>query len=126
MAFGTKGNLAAGFKAAADLSAKQFYCVEITAADTVNVCNGATDVVVGLLQNKPLSGEAAEVAGEPGSIAKGICGGAITIGQWVGTDANGQLVAKTTDKDFVLGQALETGAANRIIAVLIRPCFLAA
>jgi hypothetical protein len=125
MAFGTNGTIPGGFKAAADLSAKQFYCVEITAADTVNVCNAATDPTIGILQNKPVADEACEIAGAPGSIGKGICAGAITVGQWVGTDANGKLEAKTTDKDFALGQALEAGAADRIIAVLFRPCFIA-
>lgn len=122
MSFEKHGGMLPTFKAAVDLSAKQFHCLEITAADTVNVCNGAGDVVLGILQNKPVAGEACEIP--ENGIVKGICGGAITVGQWVGTDANGQLVAKTTDKDFAYGIALEAGAANRIIAVEIRPCFL--
>ncbi len=122
MSFEKHTGMIPSLKAAADLSAKQFYCVELTAADTVNVCNAATDVVTGILQNKPVAGEACEIP-ESG-IVKGICGGNINVGQWVGTDANGQLVAKTTDKDFAYGLALEAGAASRIIAVLVRPCFL--
>ena len=50
-----------GLKAAADLSSKQYYLVELTAADTVNVCNGVTDRPIGVLQNAPKSGEPAEV-----------------------------------------------------------------
>lgn len=122
MAFEKHGAMIPSLKAAVDLSTKQFHCLEVTAADTVNVCNGATDVVVGILQNKPVAGEACEIP-ESG-IVKGICGGAINVGQWVGTDGNGQLVAKTVDKDFAYGIALEAGAASRIIAVLVRPCFL--
>ena len=123
MSFEKHSAMIPGLKAAVDLSAKQFYCVELTAADTVNVCGAATDVVVGILQNKPVAGEACEIP-ESG-IVKGIAGGVIAVGQWVGTDAAGKLVAKTTDKDFVYGIALEAGVDNRIIAVLIRPNFLA-
>jgi len=111
-------------KAAADLSAKQFYLVEITAADTVNVCNGATDVPVGVLQNKPVSGEACEIAHRPGDICKVKLGGTVTVGAWVGTHTDGTAVAKTTDKDFAIGRALEAGDAGAIVAVLISPCYL--
>lgn len=48
-------------KAAADLSAKQFYCVEVTADVTVNVNNAAGEEVLGVLQNAPKSGEVADV-----------------------------------------------------------------
>lgn len=48
-------------KAAADLSAKQFYCVEVTADTTVNVNNAAGEEVLGVLQNAPKSGEVADV-----------------------------------------------------------------
>ena len=124
MSFDRHGSMLPGLKAAADLSAKQFYCVEITAAGTVNVCNAAADVVVGILQNKPVAGEACEIPEE--GIVKGIASGVIAVGAWVGTDANGKLVAKTTDKDFVYGQALEAGAVDGdIIAVLVRPHYLA-
>lgn len=123
MAFSKPAGAIPGLKAAADLSAKQFYCVEITAAGTVNVCNAATDAMVGILQNKPVSGEACEIP--EGGIVKGIAGAAISAGAWVGTDANGKLVAKTTDKDFAYGQALEAATADGdIIAVLVRPTFL--
>src|SRR5512137_1919614 len=123
MAFET-GRRIPGLKAAADLSTKQFYCVELTAADTVNVCNAATDKVIGTLQNKPnAAGQAAEVS-SAGDIIKGIAGGAISVNDWVGTDANGKLVAKSTDKDFALGLALEAGADGTIISVLVRPNYL--
>lgn len=115
----------AAFKASADLSAKQFYLVEHTGtADTVGVCDNAADVPIGVLQNKPAAaGEAAEVAVL--GIAKVMAGGAFNPGAWVGTDGNGKAIAKTTDKDFVIGQALETGADGTIVAVLLRPCYLA-
>ena len=55
------------FTANADLSAKQFYLVKVdTSADAtpanVVLAAGATAIIVGVLNNKPTSGQAAEVA----------------------------------------------------------------
>ena len=124
MSFERHDTMFPGHKAAASLITKQFYCVKISAAGAVNVCSGAADKMVGILQNKPVAGEACEIP--LSGIAKGIAAGVIAVGAWVGTDAAGKLVAKTTDKDFVYGQALEAaGADGDIIAVLIRPHYLA-
>lgn len=48
-------------KAAADLSAKQFYCVKCTADESINIATSAGENVLGVLQNKPLSGSPGEV-----------------------------------------------------------------
>lgn len=49
-------------EAAADLSAKQFYCVKATADKTVNIATAAGENVLGVLQNKPANaGEVADV-----------------------------------------------------------------
>jgi len=124
MAFDRHDTMLPGLKAAVSLITKQFYCMEISAAGTVNLCDAATDKVVGILQNKPGADEACELP--LSGIVKGIAAGVIAVGAWVGTDAAGKLVAKTTDKDYVYGQALEAaGADGDIIAVLIRPHYLA-
>lgn len=86
------------FKAAANLSSKQYYAVEVTAADTVNVCNAATDVVIGVLQNKPeAAGHAARVRvfGKTQAITDGSSVN-IAAGDWLGTNATGKLVKKAT------------------------------
>lgn len=50
------------FKAGEDLSAKQYYIVKQHSANqTVVSCSGTTDKPLGVLQNKPESGEAAVV-----------------------------------------------------------------
>jgi hypothetical protein len=41
------------FKAAADLSAKQYFLVKYSAADTVALCGAAADRAFGVLMNKP-------------------------------------------------------------------------
>lgn len=50
-----------GHVAAADLRTHQFKLVKITAARTVGLCTATTDKPIGVLQNKPNTGEAAEV-----------------------------------------------------------------
>jgi hypothetical protein len=107
-------------KANADLSAKQYLFVKIAAAKAVDVCSAATDRPVGILQNKPTSGQNAEVAFL--GVSKVVCGGTITAGDQIGTDANGKavsLAAGTDTTKFVVGIALEAGASGRIISALI-------
>jgi len=109
--------LVLSFTAAADLSAKQFHFVEITDDNTVNVCNAATDVPIGVLTNKPESGEAAAVAAIGKTKVK--AGGTITAGARVGPNANGEAVAKTADADQAPGIALTDAASGELVEVLL-------
>ena len=107
-----------GWTAENDLSTKQFYAVETgTNAGEVDVCDGATDLVVGILQNDPTAGQACEVA--IGGIAKAIAGGTISRGNRVGTDSSGKLVAKTSDADLVCGIAVDAAVTDDIFRVLL-------
>lgn len=118
------------FVAGADLRTSQFLAVELStsATDTVSACNNAGDVPVGILQNKPNSGEAALVAGRPGDIVPALSDGSgtsISRGDWVGTDGGGKMVKKSTDKDFAFGRALDPSTADgTIIRVLVQPTYL--
>ena len=111
------------FKAAADLRTKQYYTVEYSAAETVNVCNAATDVGLGVLQNKPNTNEAAEV------VMVGICpaitdgsGTAISVNDWLGPNSSGKLVKKATADYSVCARALEASSADgTIIKVFVFP-----
>jgi|SRR5229473_6726651 len=111
------------FKANADLSAKQWYAVKLTAADTVDMASAATDLCVGILQNKPTSGHAAEVrilgitkVSSDGS------GTAIVVGDRVGPNASSQIVKKATADYNAMGIALDaSSAAGTIIRVLLIP-----
>lgn len=98
-----------GYTASADLSAKQFYAVKISGALTVTVCAATTDIPIGILQNAPTSGQAAEICviGH----TKISCDAAITRGTPIGTSADGQLatyVAGTDTTKYSVGQALVT------------------
>lgn len=110
----------AGFQAENDLSTKQFYFVELGAsAGEVDVCDNAGDLVIGVLQNKPTAGQAAEVMTH--GIAKVIAGGTIARQDRVGTDANGKAVAKTADAALVAGIALSAAAAGEYVEILLTP-----
>jgi hypothetical protein len=105
-----------GVKAENDLSAKQFYAVEHgTNAREVDVCDGATDLVIGILQNKPTAGQAAQV--QCSGFAKVIAGGSISRGNKVGTTNAGKAVAKTADADNFFGIAYEDADDGDIFTV---------
>jgi hypothetical protein len=91
------------------LIAKQYFAVKQDTDGTV-VLAGANGVgAIGFLQNKPAVGKAALV--RYGYTSKAIAGGAIAVGAWVTSDANGNVIATTTNKDVVLGRFLGTAAA---------------
>lgn len=48
-------------KSAADLTTKQFYCVKVTADETINIATAAGESVLGVLQNKPNTTEVSDV-----------------------------------------------------------------
>lgn len=100
-------------EAAADLSAKQYFFVKVSAANKVNICSGATDNPLGVLLNKPASGEAASVLvagiGNVVVAAATAADGSIQLG----TDANGKAEAKTvTGTGRVVAQPLTAGGAD--------------
>lgn len=114
------------YKAAADLTAKQYYVVELTAADTVNVCNAATDVAWGILQNKPNTNQGANVRHL--GISMGVSDGsgtAIAVNDWVGPNSSGVLVKKATADYSTIGIAMDASSASgTVIRVrLIGPGF---
>lgn len=102
--------------AAADLSTKQFYAVKITAARAVNLASSGGEGIYGILQNKPASGDAADV-GIIG-VTKAIAGGTIAAGDLLMTDTSGKLITATSTNHAV-GQALEAGVLNQIITMAI-------
>jgi len=103
-------------KAAADLSAKQYYAVKLSAADTVALVAAATDKVAGILVNKPKQGQAATV------VTDGICecvsdgsGTAIAVGDFVGPDSGGKMVKKATADFNICGVAHDASSADGVV-----------
>ncbi len=114
--------ICATFAAAADLSAKQYYFVKLSAANTVNVCTAITDIPIGILQNKPESGEAATVC--LFGISKVSADGTLAAGNLIGTSADSQadaIAAGTDTTVYTMGQALETAAAGDTVSMFLNP-----
>lgn len=110
------------FKAAADLSAAQYKFVKISAADTVALCSAATDIPIGILQNKPsAAGRAASV--RIFGVSKVSADAAIAAGDLLGTSADGQAdpkVAGTDTTHYVAGVALSACSnAGEIVSILL-------
>ena len=116
--------LVPGLKASADLSAKQYYFVKLSGAGTVDVCSGATDKPIGVLQNAPASGDAAAVCGL--GVTKISADAAISAGALIGTSGDGQADAKTPGTDtteYIVGQVIEaSGAAAGLLTATVN-CF---
>lgn len=108
------------FKTTTDLSAKQFYAVKLSAADTVAL-NDAAGTEFGILQNKPTANHAAQVRvmGVSKWVSDGNAG-AISVGDRLGSDGNGKAIQVSADHDTVLAYALSASTADgTIIDVLV-------
>jgi len=106
-------------KAGADLSSLQHYIVKLgSTEDTIEKSTAASDAILGVLQNKPTSGQMASVA--VGGITKVIAGGSVSAGNLVTADSNGKAIATTSGGDHVLGMALQAASTGDIFAIEIR------
>lgn len=95
---------------------KEFYIVQLDANGNLEVGEGATDLLVGVLRNTPGAGEAA--AYQFLGTAKVKLGGTVSAaGSWITSDSSGKGIVTTTDGNRVIGFALETGVADDIIEV---------
>ena len=110
-----------GVTASADLSAKQYYFVKSSGNNTVTVCAAVTDIPVGVLQNSPTSGQAAEVVFM--GISKVSGDADLAAGNVIGTSADGQAaayVAGTDTTKYSAGICIkDNGAAAGIIKAVI-------
>ena len=114
------GNL----KAHATLAAKQFYCVKAyTTNNEVVVCDSAGEPILGVVQNKPAAGEAADVMGL--GVTKVVAAETLTAGDLWGTGAAGTAVkveATATGADvrsYAAGMVLEGAAVGELATVTV-------
>ena len=112
----TKAQLLAGVKAGADLSSSQYIAVKFDGSGDI-IAAGAGELAIGILQNAPADEASADVA-IPGGGALAACGGTVAAGAFLKADANGKLVATTTDNDFYVARAITAGVANDVIHVV--------
>ena len=112
-----------GLKAGADLSALQFYFVKLNADLQVIVCAATTDIPLGVLQNAPKLGYAAEVL--PVGVTKVSADAALTAGQLIGTSVDGQAaayVAGTDTTKYACGQVLKGASGAAALATAFVNC----
>lgn len=113
-----------GLKAGADLSTHLYKFVKLNADNQVIICAAATDIPIGVLQNKPdASGKAAEVCCI--GVTKVNSDAALTAGNLIGTAADGQADAKTAGTDtteYILGQVIVGSAAAAGYATAVVNC----
>ena len=93
-----------------DMDSELYYIVQLAADGDLELGEGATDLLVGVLQNKPKDTEAA-IYRFLGT-TKVVVAGVINVGAWVTSDSAGKAVATTTDKNTVVGRALEAAASD--------------
>jgi hypothetical protein len=102
------------YKAENDLTAKQFYAVERSTVDYVDVCDAATDIAIGVLQNDPDQYEPAQVR-LMGLTQMVVAGNSvnIAIGDSITIDTSGRGV-KATSGDRCIGRAEEAATADNV------------
>lgn len=100
-------------KANADLTGKQYHIVRFAGANLVDQASHAAAAfsvgAVGVLQNKPNSDEAAEVAyfGE----SKVTAGAAVTAGRMITTNSSGRAI-NASSGEIIVGRALDAAGAD--------------
>ena len=106
-----------------DLSAAQYKVVEQSSDSQVDLCDGAADHPLGILQNAPTAGQEARVRvlGLSLGVADG-SGTAIVAGDPLKQNGSGVLVKATADGDVVMARARKgTSSANVQIEVFVHP-----
>ena len=108
------GTLVAG----ANLSALQYTFVKLNTAGAVVAASASGEKVIGVLQNKPTSGQVCEI------VHLGLCpvkaGAAIASTGTIMTNASGAAIASATTGSTIVGYACETAAAaNEIITAFV-------
>jgi len=97
---------AVGFmEAAADLSAKQFRCVKVTADKKINIATAAGEAVLGVLQDKP-------IAGSPGNV---MLSGVTKIVAGTGDLAAGAIWETANDGSGITCTAAKVGLGTVLI-----------
>ena len=111
------------FKAAADLTTKQYLFAVVASETTVNVAAATTARMIGVIYNTPASGQTVQIVNA--GIAFVYAGGSVSTGNPVSTDGTGKAVAVVPGTDttrYVAGTALADGSSGDLIPVLLDTC----
>lgn len=110
------------FTAGGDLSSAQYKFVKIDNADgDVVICSATTDRPIGVLQNDPAEGEAAEVTIVGGT--KLVAGGSASAGQPLFTSASATgataAIGGAASTMYIAGAFIEDAAAGEVVTVVV-------
>lgn len=105
--------------AEADLTALQFTAVRWGTGKQIVSATANSAPVLGILQNKPNTGQAGCVA--ISGIAKAKAGGAWGSGDALTPTTGGALIATTSNNHFIIGYAHEDAASGDVAQVRIAP-----
>ena len=120
MAYESPGIDIGTFTAAADLSGKQYHFVVMASATTVNVATAITNAPIGILQNTPTSGQAAEV--RILGVSKVVADGTLAAGNFIGTSADAQADAISPGTDttvYTMGQCIQAASAGETTSMIL-------
>ena len=109
--------------AGADLSSSQYHFVKLDASGNAVECAATTDKPVGVLQNKPTSGNQAEIVVI--GVTKASADAAVVAGAQLGAAADGQVVTYVAGTDTtkgLVGQAITSAGAAGVIFTAIVNC----
>jgi hypothetical protein len=91
-----------------------------TAADnTALPCATGNERTIGVLQNRPKSGQACDI--QQAGFTKAMYGGTVTRGDLLEIDSSGRFVTSSTTGHLVVGQASESGALSEIHTINLFP-----
>ena len=110
-----------GLVAGENLAAAQYRFVKLSANNTVVRCDAITDVPIGVLQNAPAAGDAAEVLAIGVSKVR-VGAGNIVANNIIGTDRDGHADVKAVGVDtthYGVGICVEGAEAGHIGSVFI-------
>lgn len=102
--------------AAADFTGKRYTIVKTDSNGNVVSASAATDAILGVIDNEPVSGRTADVVliNSEGTF-KVKAGGTIAKDAYLTSDSNGAAVATTTTGNRVFGRALTSAVSGDIV-----------
>jgi hypothetical protein len=114
------------FPTQTDLSAKQYHFVKLSSGLLV-ICAAATDIPIGVLQNKPNGSASVPALGTVCmlGVTKIVADAALNQDAWIGTSADGQADAKTIGTDateFIAGRMLRSASGAGAISTAAVNC----
>lgn len=105
-------------------TSKQFYCMKVdTTNNQFTICDTDGEVVFGVLQDKPLSGESGDIMTL--GVTKVVAAESLTAGDHWGTDSNGkakkieETVTGADVGDYAAGQVLQGASSGEYATVTV-------